>query len=188
MNFKDYFGYKKENLVTVIILFVIWYGISYLINLIPNNFFKLGLFMFILSLLLIFLVVFVNKFGILIMFYLIWSIFGIKIPSLEGFQLNFTLELIIIGLIFEILFVLLYFLIKNKIYSKILALAISNSIIFLLIGFFVSYNFIIANIEGVINLFLIFLPINMVGCIFGIFIWHSFRSSKLILKLEYSNT
>ncbi|MBU2634611.1 MAG: hypothetical protein KJ674_05200 [Nanoarchaeota archaeon] len=187
MIFKNYFSYKKENLMTVIIFLLIWYVISYLINLIPDNFSKLIFFVFILNLILMLLILFVRKFGVVLIFYLIGSLFSIKMPNLEGFQLDIVPSLIIISLVFELLFFISYFIIKNRFYSKIFSLSIANATLIISLGFFVSYGFLIMNLNNLINLFFIFFSVNLVGCTLGVFIWHSFRNSKFILKLEYSN-
>lgn len=186
MILKNYFKYKTMNFVTLAIFLIIWYLISYLIIFVPGNFLKLIAFITALSLILILFVSFINKFGFILMFYVFMSLIGIKIPGLEVFKYDILIA-IVVGIIFETLFLLFYLLLKNQTQSRILSISLSNSSIIIFLGLFISYGFLINNLNNLINLFFILFLINLVGSILGLLLWHHIRSFKIMLKLEYKN-
>lgn len=183
----EYFKYRIMNLIVFVFFIALFYGINYIITMIPTSFPKLVFFMFILSMISIITLFFIDKFGILLVFYLSEAFLGLSIPNLEGFWLSTIITFFILGLLYEVVFLLLHSTSFNKPISKILGISIANATIFISMGVLTYPQILIANLESTLNLSFLLFIITFLGAIWGFLIWHSLRNNKVILKIEHEN-
>jgi len=182
-------SFKKFRIIdflAIIILVLLWFLFSKIIN---NNFNATTTYflsLLIITILMSFTAHLVRKAGSVTIFYFIGALFTSNLNNLGITGINKIIVFVIAGIVFELVFLILKIEIKNIKIDIISGVAISSAIIPLMIAFLLSPEAALNMIIPIFNLVLLSFFIGIIGSIISFLIWYHLKTTKLILKFEYS--
>lgn len=176
-------GFRKIDLLAIIILALLWSAITCLIAL-SNNQLAFMLSLFITTLFMAFTALLIRRVGAVTLFYLLCASITFRINNLEITGWDKVIILGTAGIIFELFLLLLKIEIKNIPLEVILGSALSNMSIP-----FTMFLLIPATKEimpYVLNFALMAFIIGLMGSIAMFLVWYNIKGKKFIIKYEYS--
>ena len=185
MPIESFRRYRKIDLIAILVLAILWAIITSIVN-IPNNQLSFMFVLFITTMFMAFTAFFIRKIGAVSLFYLLGAIITIPFNNLGGLGLYKIPILLMVGIIFELFFLLLKIEIKNIPLDVILGAAFSMAsipwIMFLLLVTEQTKNI----MPSVWNFALTAFIIGVMGATVMFLIWYNIKGLKPIIKFEYS--
>ncbi|MBS3146848.1 hypothetical protein J4471_04085 [Candidatus Woesearchaeota archaeon] len=179
----EYINYKFRHLVALIVIIIVWLGINLLIqklDIIPRFLLSFFLMVFFVS----FSAFLIRRLGIALLL-IIMSFIAIKsLPDLVGLGYIGLLSIIIVGLIFEFSYLILYM--KNHLVSLdiILAITLSFASIPLWTGLLLSPTLVSIKMYELLNLILLDFFVALAAVLLAFLLWFHIRVSRLIVLFE----
>ncbi|MFH1377015.1 MAG: hypothetical protein ABIH25_05255 [Candidatus Woesearchaeota archaeon] len=180
--------FRFKDILAIMILVALWWLLSQItINILafdPQITYIISL--IIITLLMSFAVHLVRKAGSATLFYLIGSIITLNVNDIGITGLDKVIVFLFAGIIFELIFLIFKIEIKNIQIDIIAGTAISTAFIPILMVIILSITTALNMSTSAINLILLSFFIGIIGSIISFIIWYNLKTTKLVLKFEYT--
>lgn len=182
-------SFKRFNLIDLLLIILtagLWFCLTSFITHVasPNMSYIFSL--FIAAFLMSFTVNLVRKAGSATLFYLIGGIFTYLINDLGALRSTKLIALLFAGIVFETIFLILKLELKNIPLDIILGSALSAATIPITTGLLLSSTVSYSWLFELLNLSLLSFFIGVIGSVASFILWYNLRTTKIIMKYEYS--
>lgn len=173
--------FKKKDITVMAVLVGLWLALNFaLASVNPQYSYIISL--LILTILMTFAVLIINKSGVATIFYLLAAITTYSFDSLGALGINKIIVLGIAGLSFELVFLVLKLEFKSTQLGILFGSALSSAIIPLAMAFLISFDVASNLIVLLINMILLSFFVGIIGAVISFLIWYNISTTKWALR------
>lgn len=177
---------RFRDLIITICAALVWSILAYIINVKYDSQVSYIISLILLTFLLSFILLLIKKAGIAFLFYILCGFFTSRIDDLGATGSNKIIVLVLVGVIFEIVFLILKLEIKNIPLDIVLGTAISIAGIPIATALVLSFNVASVMIIPLINITFLSFFVGLGGSIMSFLIGYYLRTNKTFLKFTYT--
>gem|GEM_PF-5349365 len=182
----EYFTLRIKDMVALLIMLVIWTTVHLLLRplgVLPQFIISFAVMAFFVT----FTALLIRKCGVVLFMYLLAVAAIPALPDLSGLNMKAYVVMLIAGIIFEVLYLLLYSGVRTIPFDTILAVAVSLATIPLWTGLSLSLYIVKQRTLDLVNLMVLDFFIAGIGALCAFLLWFWMRTQPFVMRFEYES-